>query len=332
MRYPRKNVALIYGGRGYEREVSLLGEKCLFPLIEQNFNCIPILIEKDGRWLTQDKKEVFCAKIRGRSGFFLPMEGNFLPIDCAFPLLHGNFGEDGIIQGALDSVDIPYVGCNGRVGAICRDKSILKAVAERLNIPTLPALVAKKGDRVIEEAERTIGYPMFVKPTSLGSSVGAGMAENRRELKEALEKAFSVCDKVIIERLLRPKRELECGYFCTKGKVLFTDVGEIITDGEFYDYERKYKSDKTRVSTRADVDQKINNRIREYSYALVRFLGIEQISRIDFFLSGDEIFFNEINTMPGFTEGSLYAKMLEDCGINRSRLILSLIEDRITHG
>ena len=328
----RKTVALIFGGRGYESEVSLRGEENIRPIIEEKYNCLPVYIDKSGRWLVMGK-EVFPAKIEGVCGFFCPKGSDFFAVDCAFPLLHGDFGEDGIVQGALECASIPYVGCDSRVGAICRDKAIVKAVAERLGIPTLPYLLAEPGDNIILDAEKNIGYPMFIKPTSLGSSVGACEARSKDELVEALEKAFSLCNRVIIEKLLEPKRELECGYFKTKCKELFTNAGEIVYNGGFYDYDRKYKSNGGAAAIScANLDSLTNRRIKDYAGRLVRFLGVRDLSRIDFFLSDGELYFNEINTMPGFTGGSLYAAMLEGAGVSTSELISELIEGCLYRG
>ena len=328
----RQRVALIYGGRGFEREVSLMGEKAMRPIIEKFFDCLPVLIEKDGGWLYNGRTRVVPAKVGNDSGFFAPNTGEFIPVDCAFLLLHGDFGEDGVVQGMLEGADTRYIGCKTKTSAICRDKAVLKCVARELNIPTLPYITAWKGEDAVEMAERHIGYPMFVKPTCLGSSIGCSPAEDREKLIEALEKAFAVSDRVIIEKLIRPKRELECGYFATKSKELFTDVGEIITYDEFYDYDGKYKSEKTNLAVSADVPREVQEKIKEYSRRLVKFLGIRQMSRIDFFLSGDRIYFNEINTIPGMTKGSLYPKMLEAAGIVREKFVEMLILDTLSGG
>ena len=317
----RPTVMLIYGGRGYESQISLKGAMNILPVIQESFNCLPVFIDKGGRWLC-DGKELSLSQ----GGVLI--EGIFTKIDCAFPLLHGDFGEDGRVQGALDCASIPYVGCDSVCGAICRDKYIVKAVARELGIPTLPCLLAVKEngiEKTIDECEKQIGYPLFVKPTSLGSSVGAGKADNKEELVLSLKEAFRVADRVIIERLLSPKRELECGFLSIKSKELFTKCGEVLCEG-FYDYQRKYSSPEVKTVAVADVDEDINQKIKDYSVRLVRALGIRDISRIDFFLSGDDIYFNEINTMPGMTKTSLYGKMIEVNGISLRELIGLLIE------
>ena len=321
----RPTVLLIYGGRGMESEVSLRGAENILPIIKENYDCLPTFIDKGGRWLCEGKELLLT-----QGGVII--DGIFTKIDCALPLLHGDFGEDGRVQGALDCASIPYVGCDSVCGAVCRDKFIVKAVASELGIPTLPCLLALKSDnreKAIDECERKIGYPLFVKPTSLGSSVGAGKANNKEELALALKEAFRVADRVIIERLLSPKRELECGFLSAKGKDLFTKCSEVLCQG-FYDYKRKYFSPEVKTVAVADVGEDVNARIKDYSSRLVRALGIRDLSRIDFFLSGEELYFNEINTMPGMTETSLYGKMTEAEGISLRELIYSLIDGAIS--
>jgi D-alanine-D-alanine ligase len=153
-------------------------------------------------------------------------------------------------------------------------------------------------------------------------------ARDEKELKRALENAFRYTDRVIAEPYLENKRELECGYFSVKGKELFTNAGEILSNGSFYDYESKYGGG-TRTATVADILPEINKKIKEYSARLVSALGVRHLSRIDFFLSGDSLYFNEINTMPGFTAESLYPRMLTEAGIPTGRLIDLFIEDTI---
>ena len=324
----RPTVALIYGGRGRESEVSIKGKAHILPLIDQNtYNVLPIFIDKCGRWLI-DEREIFLA----RGGFYSAESGEFYSIDCAFPLLHGDFGEDGRIQGALECADVPFVGCDTAAGAVCRDKSFVKIIAKSLGIPTLPhiCLYADEGvDYAVRQAETRLSYPMFVKPARLGSSVGIGSAESREELISALTKAFSLCDKAVVEPLLHCKRELECGYFRVKGKELFTNAGEILLNG-CYDYDKKYLSGDVRLAVRADVDSSVADSIREYSRRLVRTLGVRDLARVDYFLTDRGLYFNEINTMPGFTNDSLYLKMIEAAGIIGSDAINMLVESAIS--
>ena len=386
----KPRVALIFGGRGYEREVSVRGAENLFSLIpNEKYEKILIFIDREGRFLMPrrqsagqekaaakdgrqtpsltdgeagskeisparlasgeaDALEVYPACVLGRGGFLT--EGEFLPIDAAFPLLHGNFGEDGIVQGALECAKIAYVGCDTLGSAMARDKALVGAVAERLSIPTPRFLLCKKEDisEAVSESEKLFGYPVFIKPTALGSSFGAGVAKSREELILMLGKALSLSQRAMIQEYIDIEKELECAYFVKKGKELFTNLGEIRADG-FYDYEKKYGRGESRDSKSeirkeenegtakvrdfSDVGEEIEGAAREYARRLVRMLSLRDLSRIDFFLSKDgRLYFNEINTMPGFTDSSLYMRLIARCGVSPSQLVCSLIDGAIARG
>lgn len=259
-------------------------------------------------------------------------DGGFIPVDCAVPLLHGDFGEDGVVQGALENAKIPYIGCKVGAGAIICDKGITKLIAERLNIPTAPWIysVASEGAPLAKtRAEAALGYPMFIKPATLGSSVGAAKVLSERDFISAYEGAASVCDRILIEKCISIKKELECAYFATKSKEIFTKIGEISYTGGFYDYDSKYAvSSEAVVSDSSDIPSALCERIHLYAKELCLTLGVRQISRIDFFLTVDgELIFNEINTMPGFTGGSLYPRLLSECGLATGEALSLLIED-----
>ncbi len=322
----RPRVALLWGGRGYESEVSSKGKEHLLPLLNEKFELTPILIDKEGRWLTKDGEVLPC-----RGGFYCQSTNKILSVDCVIPLLHGDFGEDGTIQGALECARLPYVGCDTSASAICRDKSIVKTVAARLGVPTLPFVSAIKCEGVdfaTRRAEESLSYPMLVKPARLGSSVGVGSACCRDELRQRIKDAFELCPRLLIEPFLQTKRELECGFFAARGREILTFPGEILLEGT-YGYEEKYHDDSVRLSIRADVEREHAEAIRDYSRRLVRAVGVRDISRIDFFLSDGRIYFNEINTMPGFTDGSLYAKMIGAMGISEGELFSRLVESAI---
>ena len=317
----RIKVALIYGGRGFESEVSCKGKEHILPILAKSYDVYPIFISGDGRWL-YGERELFPA-FRD----FIFENGERLYVDAAIPLLHGNYGEDGVVQGALENARIPYVGCDTICSAVCRDKTVVKAVAKSLNIPTLPCLTIGQGekiDRSVIVAEEKFGYPLFIKPTRLGSSIGAARADNRNELKAALHNALRLCDRAMIEPYLHCKREIECGYFSAGETEIYSHPGEILIDG-VYDYDGKYKSD-TRLAEVAELDAEICRRLRGYSERLVAALNIRHISRIDYFLVRDEIYLNEINTMPGFTDQSLYARMIGASGIGEDEMFRRLIE------
>lgn len=270
--------------------------------------------------------EVFPIRMGGASGLF---DGETtIPVDCAIPLLHGDFGEDGRIQGALDTAGIPFIGASTVAGALCIDKAFTKAVARELGIPvargkSLPC-GAKYGDALL--AAKEIGFPVFVKPRRLGSSVGAGIARDGGELKEAFARAEPY-GEIMLEELIEQKRELEIGLLSLKDGLIISPVGEVVCGG-FYDFDKKYGS-QTETRTRADISLSVAEKIREYAQGLARAISLFGPMRIDFFLCGERLIFNEINTMPGFTADSLYPALMREAGIEGEALFDLLIGDAL---
>ena len=326
----KKRVALLYGGRGLEHSVSVEGAKNIISLINrERYEIIPTYISKNGDLSlrapsSKDAGRCVHPIFKDGRGAFLAADGEIIPIDCAFPLLHGDFGEDGTIQGLLASLGIPFVGCDARASAICLDKAVTKSVAEALDIPTVEWRLVTDG-----KTDKLNGIlPAFVKPDCLGSSYGAGVAKTQDDLVRAFADADLLgSGRVLVEKFKSPIRELELAYFSAQGEKIFSSAGEILCNG-FYSYDKKY-IDNTKTVAVADIPQSANERMREYSEALCSFIGIRHLARIDFFLSGDEIFLNEINTMPGMTETSLYLKLLSSVGISPAEAINRLISDVI---
>ena len=345
----KKQVALIFGGTGCEHAVSVAGAKNLYPRFDrEKFRVLPVIITKEGKWLTDEGyaekdldgflgavsrgnvSDTFPVRLGEKRGFISP--SGIIECSCAFPLLHGDGGEDGVIQGALRTAGIPFVGCDTQASAVCADKGFTKAVARWLNIPVVPWIYAC-GESAVDFVclvERTLGYPVFVKPARLGSSVGAGIARSRPQLMRVYKSASELGGgRVIAERYVEGARELECAYFSVNGKVLFTNPGEIISSGGFYDYGAKYTEESSaKVSTDCHADDEVKELIRSYAQKLCRVLGCVGVSRVDFFLDRDgKIYFNEINTMPGMTDTSLYPRLLSAYGISVSEMLTELMED-----
>ena len=329
----KKRVALIYGGRGYEHSVSVAGAKNLISLIDgERYETLPVRISKTGELLLcsphSDGNGGICVYpvYRNGCGGLLTEGGEFIPLDCAFPLLHGDFGEDGTVQGLLTSARIAFVGCDTRASAICLDKAVTKAVAEALGIPTV------SGRLITDQACPKVKLPAFIKPDCLGSSYGAGCAETTEQFEEIFKSAYSLGGgRVLVEELKCPVRELECAYFEAQGEKLFTTAGEILCDG-FYSYEKKYSALGAKTAARADISRSDAVKMREYSEALCSFIGIRHLARIDFFLSDGIIYLNEINTMPGMTETSLYLRLLSEAGISPEEAVNRLLSDAIGAG
>lgn len=340
----KKRIALIFGGEGCEREVSLSGARFVYPKIDrEKYEVVPTYITRHGEWLilsdsatlneTPEGMPVFPT--RTPAGGFAG-KGGFWKIDCAIPLLHGNFGEDGRIQGTLDSAKIPYVGSGVTAGAVAMDKAFTKTLAASLGIPTVKSNLAIAGskmhspDMALESAEKEFGYPMFIKPARGGSSVGASLAKDRCEAKKAIATAAEASDgRILIEEYIDDRVELECAYLGTRCKQLFTPLGEISCDG-FYDYDTKYSEDSTaRVLSVSSYEGEWGELIRVWSKKIVECLGVRHLARLDFFLSRGRLYFNEINTFPGFTEASLYPRLVNRLGISAEEVIELLISDAI---
>jgi len=322
-----KRIALIFGGRGVEHQISCISAGRIMRFIKSGFkNPLCIYISKDGGWYFFPSSEAFIASadsvdissltptfpalIKGKSGFL--HDGGLLEIDCCIPALHGDFGEDGIVQGALECAGIPYIGQGVLQGALCADKEFSKLVAISAKVPTAPYAVYRKSayetseaEKVLAEAKSSFDYPMFIKPAGLGSSFGASAVRNDREFHEALIGALELCSgKVLIESFIPSELELECAYLDGDNRII-TKPASVSVNGDCYDFKRKYldKSAKTKVS--AEIDGDLKELAVEYSKRLVDRLCLRDLARIDFFLSDGRLFFNEINTFPGFTEDSL---------------------------
>ncbi len=327
----KKKVAVIFGGAGAEHDISLRGGEFVLRLLDrERFDVLPILIDRSGDWyLKGDGRTVPVSPTRrdGRGGI---LKGRrFIRADAAFPILHGDYGEDGRIQGLFDMLGIPYVGCGASAGALCADKSFAKSVAAALGIPTLPWLARSVGDvgRFCDECRGRLGLPIFVKPVGLGSSIGAGPALSESELEDRVRVAAELGGgRVIAERLLERPRELECAVLALGEELYIGAPGEVMPAGGFYSFEEKYSpSSGARVAVHAEILPHISEKIREYTERLVHAIGIVGPARADYFLDGDNVYFNEINTMPGMTETSLYPKMTEELGIPAYDMINGLV-------
>ena len=326
--------ALLFGGVGYEREISLEGALEFIKEVPDDIPLAPIYIDESGEYnlclgLTNtgilDKKLLMPIDLVRRSagGVILTQKGE-IPIIGAFPLLHGDFGEDGIVQGHLASLGIPFIGSLTLGGAVSSDKAYSKLVAKTAGVPTLPFELIS-GDAEVSDAFRIadrIGYPVFIKPCGLGSSIGAHLVKSADELQSALSDALLYSKRLMIEPAIVDKRELECAYLSLGGENIITPPGEAVFDSSFYDYDAKYKSSRTRVHPIADVSRDVSARIVEYTERLARALMVRHIARFDYFLTSDgDIYFNEVNTVPGFCKGSLYPLMLRAAGVDMKSFV-----------
>ena len=365
------NIAVIYGGRSGEHEVSLVSAAAIVRSIKKTNNVILIGITKEGKWYLQDKSlyDDVCADskaplsikedetnavsiIPGGKTKAFSVNGKSIEVDVVFPALHGTYGEDGTIQGLFEMADIPYVGCTHMSSALTMDKEKTKMIWEAAGLPVVPYVCMKRSvmldsviyDDFIEKTEKELGYPMFVKPCCAGSSNGAGKANNRRELSFALMEAFMWDDKILIEKAINA-REIECSVTGnsvtypsedTEGseseQVVAYIPGEIAPSHTFYDFDAKYNDPKgAELLIPADLAENDLEKIRKIACSAYRVLDATGLSRVDFFIDKDDkhVYLNEINTMPGFTQISMFPKMCNAAGLDFENLIDLLIDEAL---
>ena len=363
------NVAVIYGGRSGEHEISLISAAAITRGINTaKYDITLIGITKSGKWYVQDKSEYdrimadtslplqiveneknAVSVIPGGKKDAFIAGGKSLNIDIVFPALHGTYGEDGTIQGLFEMADVPYVGCTHISSAITMDKEKTKMIWQAAGLPVVPYVCMKRFvmlDSVlyhafIESAEEELGgYPLFVKPCCAGSSNGASKAKNRKELSFALMEAFQWDDKVLIEKSINA-REVECSV--TGNSVTYPsddDVeevtayipGEIAPSHTFYDFDAKYNDPEgAKLLIPAELSEKDLEKIRKTACAAYKVLDATGLSRVDFFIDRDTkaVYLNEINTLPGFTPISMFPKMCDAAGLNFENLVDLLINEGI---
>lgn len=348
-------VAILYGGVSAEHEVSVVSARCVLEAIDRTrYDVVAIGITKEGRWLLprrspeqlpaprgvlpavapSDGDAVVLHRVRGVP-VVDPVEGSAATagaIDVVFPVLHGPGGEDGTVQGLLETLGVPYVGAGVAASAVGMDKALQKPVFAAAGIPVVEWAAVRALDFAADprtEAERAVartGFPCFTKPAALGSSVGVAKCRTIEEVVAGVEAALGHGRAALVERAVGG-RELECA-------VLGNDepeasvVGEIVTapGHEFYDYEAKYLEEGSRAIIPADVPPAVAESVRRYAIAAFRAIGCAGLARVDFFLEGDRVICNEINTIPGFTPISMYPKLWEASGIPYPKLIDRLVE------
>ncbi|NLY88667.1 MAG: D-alanine--D-alanine ligase [Firmicutes bacterium] len=356
-------MALLYGGQSGEHEVSIMSACSVLEAIDKDrMEVFPVGIGKDGRWYPglspQTLKASGILEVRPvppdaadyalvskglasegpASGRLLDSTGGFLlgalkeRVDVIFPLLHGPKGEDGTVQGLLELAGIPYVGAGVAASAVGMDKALMKAVFREEGIPVGDYLVYLRSEwredpeKIIGEIEETLGYPCFVKPANLGSSVGISKARDRQELAAALRTAAEYDRKLIIEAFI-DGREIECAVL-GNDRPEASMPGEIIPGAEFYDYEDKYVHGKTKLIIPAVLSEETTEEIRSLAIRAFRAIDCAGFARVDFFVlrKDGRVLVNEINTIPGFTKISMYPKLWEASGLPYPRLIERLVE------
>lgn len=343
----RKNILVLFGGKSTEYEVSLCSAASVLRNISNDMYSVYALgITKDGQWLLSDgdpdaieantwqNRETHRAWISPNYGEGLYIQNgselHHIPIAVVFPVLHGKNGEDGTIQGLLEIAGLPYVGSSTLAAALTMDKAFTNLLADYYHIKQAKWRAIDRYDYqqnkidFLNEAEETLRYPIFVKPACAGSSVGVTKAADRTSLEKAMETAFSVDDKVVLEETVKG-REIECAVLGNEAPIA-SAPGEIEPCAEFYDYDAKYISD-SKLYIPARIDEKTAQLVQSAAIKIFKFCNCAGLSRVDFFLTADNLlYFNEINTIPGFTKISMYAKLFAYSGIPYPELIHRLLE------
>ncbi|MFC1653245.1 D-alanine--D-alanine ligase family protein [Patescibacteria group bacterium] len=316
----QKKVAVLFGGTNTEHEVSIVSAKSIIQNLDKSkYAPLPLKIKKDNTWVDENGKQVDPFK-------------ELKKVDIAFPVLHGPFGEDGTTQGLFEMVKVPYVGCGVLASAVCMDKVVQKQICQTMNIPIpkyfwfTKALWKEEEKAITSEIEKSLQFPVFVKPANQGSSVGISKVDDKEGLKEAIEEALKLDLKVIVEQNIPDVREIECsvmGNDNPKASVL----GEIVPSNDFYDYNAKYIDGKSKEVIPAKLEEKMSIQIRQTALEAYELLGCSGLARVDFLYDNlaRRHYLNELNTMPGFTSISMYPKLWKVSGIEYPQLVNELI-------
>lgn len=329
-------VLLLFGGRSSEHEVSCASAVSVHDaLVDGGHRVIPVGIDRSGDWFLADPNfRPFRAEGRpvemSVPGGLLKVADNDVGFDVVFPVLHGPWGEDGTVQGLLETCDVPYVGCGVLGSALAMDKDLAKRVVKASGINTTPwvRLLRPRWDTdpigVVEQVASSLHYPVFVKPSAQGSSVGISKAHNDQELKDAISNAFRYDTKVIIERGVEG-REIEVAVLDGPRASL---PGEVIVETEFYTYDAKYADDSSRFETPAKLARSETSEVQELAERVFTELGLTGLARVDFFYDSTKksFLFNEVNTLPGFTSISGFPKMWVASGMAYADLCSVLVD------
>ena len=308
----KTRVAVIYGGRSGEHEISLRSAKSIMQAMDPaRYEVSEYFITKEGKWQPRP---------------ILPEPGAHPEIDVVFPVLHGTFGEDGTVQGLLELADLPYVGAGVLASSLSMDKEIMKRVCHERGLPVVEYVTQTRGSMDTEQITSRLPFPVFVKPANLGSSVGISKARDRGELEKALALAAQFDRKVIVERGING-REFECSVLGNE-KPEASLACEILPSRDFYDYEDKYLLDQAKFELPAKLEPKQMTELRRLAVECYRSVECEGMARVDFLLESatGQLYINEINTIPGFTSISMYPKMWVQTGLPYPKLIDRLIE------
>jgi D-alanine-D-alanine ligase len=339
----RTQVLMLFGGESSEHDVSISSARNVYAAIDdEKYEVHLCYIDRHGKWWlledidmqvnTHDAPQLL--PVLGSNSFVTMPDQRVVKPNVILPILHGRNGEDGSVQGLAQLLHIPIVGCDVTASSIGMDKLASKEIASSQGVQIVPYLVHRASDTQpdFNKVSMKLGSPVFVKPSRAGSSVGVSKAHSDDELAAALEEAHKHDNVVLIEQAVAA-RELEIGILGTPPDHQVSGVGEIVPGADFYNYEDKYAGDsKAKVIIPADISESITKQVQDAAHTIYQILGCSGLSRIDFFLDSENtLFFNEINTMPGFTNISMYPKLWRQQGISYPQLIERLIEDAVSN-
>lgn len=345
----KSKIGVVFGGKSTEHDVSILsGTSVIKNLDKEKYEITPIYISKEGKWYRyikpiQDIEVLEIGKEIEEKEEINDLENILKNFDVVFPVLHGLGGEDGSIQGMLELFGVPYVGCGILASSVGMDKVYTKIIFDKANIKQAKYEYIKKDkekyiyinknldeenltiEEICTKIKENLKYPVFVKPSNSGSSVGITKANNTEELSKAIEYAGKYDKKILIEQGLIGK-EVECAVLGNE-EVISSCVGEIKPAEEFYSFDAKYKNSESKTLMPADLSKEMSNEIRRLAIKAFKAIDGKGLSRVDFFANEttEEIYINEINTLPGFTQISMYPKLFETVGIPYSELLDKLI-------
>lgn len=335
---------LLFGGESSEHDVSVSSARNVYAAIDDDiYKIFLCYIDRHGKWWLLDTLDTQIdtdeapqlLPVLGGHGFVTLPEGKTIKPDVILPILHGRGGEDGSVQGLAQLLHIPIVGCDVTASSIGMDKIASKEVAASQDVAVVPYMVHRVGEPLPEfnKLSMKLGSPVFVKPSRAGSSVGISKAHSEAELESALKTAHEH-DKVVLIEQAVAARELETAVLGTPPDHQVSGVGEIVPGEDFYSYDDKYASgSKAQVVVPADIPDDVKQRVQDAARTIYQAIGASGLSRVDFFLSEDgTLYFNEINTLPGFTNISMYPKLWRQEGVSYSQLIEQLITDALTNG
>ena len=345
------NVCVLFGGISPEHDVSLRSAESVLNNMDcEKYNIFPVGITREGQWIHFGGKDyselpggawqqnpancnAAISPVRGQGLLRFTANGaEQTPIDVVFPVLHGENGEDGTMQGLLQMAGIPYVGPHVSASAVAMDKTLTKLVIDNAGVPQAAWQLVRSSElrhqmeRILDKLENQFSYPMFVKPAGTGSSVGVSKASDRNALARALEQAGKFDEKILVEEFIHG-REIEVAVLGNENPVA-SICGEIDSGAEFYDYDAKYVTDTSVAYIPARIPEDVAEQVRDAAVKVYTAIGCQGLSRVDFFVTFAEnrIVFNEINTLPGFTSISMYPKLFAASGIPYGQLIDQLLQ------